>query len=72
MSEETPDTGATTTNLEEAQEAGFFGTHQDPEPNESYAVGGKLAQQPEAAKPDTSRSIARPSSGGKSSSKSSS
>jgi hypothetical protein len=44
--DKTEETGPSAVTLDEAHEAGFLGTVADPEPNESYALGGKLAQQP--------------------------
>lgn len=71
-----PETGETTTTLDEAYDAGYLGTAPDPEPNESYAVGGKLAQAPErtgsASQPDDSKPDAPASSTAKSTPSSSS
>lgn len=42
--DKTPKQGKTTTDVEEATEAGYLGTPADPEPNESYTVEGVTAQ----------------------------
>ena len=62
------ETGPSAVTIDEANEAGFLGTVADSEPNDSYAVGGKLAQQPPKA---DSSSSADTSSSAKSSSSSS-
>ena len=46
----TQETGDTTTTLEEANAAGFLGTHPDPVPNEEYTVAGVVAAADAAAK----------------------
>lgn len=47
---DTQEVGETTTTLEEANAAGFLGTHQDPVPNEEYTVAGAIAAADEASK----------------------
>jgi hypothetical protein len=53
---DTQETGETTTTLEEANAAGFLGTHPDPVPNEEYTVAGVVEAAAEAAK-DTPQSV---------------
>jgi hypothetical protein len=44
------DVGETTETLEDALEKGFLGTHQDPEPNESYTFAEQAKNMPEPGK----------------------
>lgn len=53
---DTGETGETTTTLEEANAAGFLGTHPDPVPNEEYTVAGVVAAA-EAASKDSPDSV---------------
>ena len=53
---DTQETGETTVTLEEANAAGFLGTHQDPAPNEDYTVEGVVAAAEALAK-ETPQSV---------------
>jgi hypothetical protein len=62
------DVGETTSNLEEALEKGFLGTHQDPEPNEKYTIAGVTGGNGGASEQSApAQSSSPPSSGGSSS-----
>jgi hypothetical protein len=67
-SESSTETGATTTTLDEANEAGYLGTAPDPEPNESYTVQGVVAAD-SSASASTGDTSAKSSSASSSSSK---
>ncbi len=68
---DTKDTGDTTTTLEEANAAGYLGTHQDPAPNEDYTVEGVVAAAEALAK-ETPQSVEDLGSGSATKSKASS
>lgn len=67
MSASDAETGATTTTLDEANEAGYLGTAPDPEPNESYTVAGVLAAASSSGATSSSKSSSSSSSSSKSS-----
>ena len=72
MSTETPETGDTTVTYDEALEAGYWGTHTDPEPNETYTLPGEEAPPEGGAASSKSAASSSGSSSGSSSKASSS
>ena len=61
MSTTDQEVGETTTTHEESLEKGFLGTHQDPEPDESYGFEAKAAELVDAAKSSRSAPSSGPS-----------